>query len=127
MALRALIAEDDSDIRAMLKLSLGIEGIEVLTAGDGADAMAKLAVEKVDVLVLDVMMPVMNGYEVLERLRSADLDISRTPVIMVTAKADDEDIWQGWTAGVDSYITKPVDVDLLLEEITRVTSAGVAA
>lgn len=123
MGLKALIAEDDPNIRTMLALSLGFEGYEVISVGDGTSAIEAIDREPVDLVVLDVMMPGKNGYEVVEHIRrESNLD---TPVIMVTAKTGDEDLWEGWRAGVDSYITKPYDVELLLSEMERVTSTNV--
>ena len=122
MGLKALIAEDDPNIRSMLAMSLGFEGYEVISVGDGASAIEAIDREPIDLVLLDVMMPVKNGYEVVEHLRR-ESNLS-TPVIMVTAKAGDEDMWEGWRAGVDSYITKPYDVDLLISEMERVTTSA---
>lgn len=123
MGLKALIAEDDAGIRSMLEFSLQLEGYEVLTAADGREALDVLALQEVDVMLLDVMMPEMNGYEVVEKLRG-DIVSPRVPVIMVTAKAGDQDVWEGWRLGVDSYVTKPLDFDVLLAEMSRVTESA---
>jgi DNA-binding response OmpR family regulator len=120
MGLKALVVEDDADIRSMLEFSLQLEGYEVFTAVDGLAALDVLALEEIDVLLLDVMMPGMNGYEVVEKIRG-EITHRTVPVIMITAKVGDEDVWEGWRLGVDSYITKPLDFDLLLTEMTRVT------
>lgn len=125
MGLKALIAEDDPNIRTMLAMSLGFEGYDVISVGDGTSAIEAIDREPVDLVLLDVMMPGKSGYEVVEHIRR---DSSQhTPVILVTAKTGDEDLWEGWRAGIDSYITKPYDVELLLSEMERLTSIDVTA
>lgn len=119
MTLKALVAEDDPNIRSMLAMSLELEGYDVISVADGGSAIEILDEESVDVVLLDVMMPVKSGYEVVQHLRSSAA--AETPVIMVSAKTSDDDVWEGWRVGVDSYITKPYDVDLLVAEMDRVT------
>ena len=122
MTLKALVAEDDPNIRSMLALSLELEGYDVISVADGGSAIQVLDEKPVDVVLLDVMMPVKSGYEVVQHLRaSAAAD---TPVIMVTAKSSDDDVWEGWRVGIDSYVTKPYDVELLVAEMERVTAAA---
>ena len=121
MTLKALVAEDDPSIRSMLTTSLTLEGYDVIPVADGGSAIEVLENGAVDVVLLDVMMPVKSGYEVVRHLRSSDA--ATTPVIMVTAKSSDDDVWEGWRVGVDSYITKPYDVDVLVSEMERVTAA----
>ena len=122
MTLKALVAEDDPNIRSMLAMSLELEGYDVISVADGGSAIEILDGECVDVVLLDVMMPVKSGYEVVQHLRSSAA--AETPVIMVSAKTSDDDVWEGWRVGVDSYITKPYDVDLLVAEMERVTSTS---
>lgn len=122
MTLKALVAEDDPGIRAMLAMSLELEGYDVISVADGGAAIQILEEEPVDVVLLDVMMPVKSGYEVVRHLRESAA--ACTPVIMVSAKASDDDVWEGWRIGVDSYVTKPYDVDLLVAEMERVTGAS---
>lgn len=121
MQLKVLVVEDDLGIRELLEFSLSLEGYEVTGAGNGAEALELIRSRRPDVVLLDVMMPVLDGYEVLEQVR-ADAMVRATPVIILSAKAGDGDLWRGWNLGVDSYITKPLDVDVLLEEIERVTA-----
>ena len=114
---RVLVADDDPDIVDLLRLNLEAQGFQVEAAYDGDEA-ADLAVQTVpDLIVLDVMMPKKDGLEVLAYLktRSETRDI---PVVMLTAKASDSDVWNGWQAGADYYITKPFDLDELMRFIS---------
>lgn len=120
MPMQALVIDDDPAIKGMLDLSLGLEGIDVRFASDGASGLEMAMGDRPDVILLDIMMPVMNGLEVLMQLK----DNSKTagvPVILLTAKAAEDEIWTGWRAGADSYITKPFDIELLISEMLRVS------
>ncbi|MQB00694.1 MAG: response regulator [Actinobacteria bacterium] len=121
--LNVLVVDDDRDIGNMLSFSLTLEGFEVSVATDGMSALEAMKATRPDVILLDVMMPVLDGYGVIERMRGDEKD-SCIPVIMLSAKAGDDDIWKGWSCGADSYITKPLDIAMLLQEIERVTAAG---
>ena len=121
----ALVVDDDPDIRSMLALFLKLEGFEVSAASDGVSALEVLKSKRPDVILLDLMMPGLNGYEVMEHLRGED--VPHVPVIVLTAKTGDEDVWEGWCRGADSYITKPIDIELLYQEIGRVTAGRCAA
>lgn len=118
---RVLVVDDDPSIRDMLELSLTLEGFGVETADDGVSALQALQNTLPDVILLDIMMPFLNGYEVIERLRD-DAGGPVVPIIVLTAKARDEDIWEGWARGAESYLTKPFDIEVLLDEVARVTS-----
>lgn len=123
MPIQALVIDDDPAIKEMLDLSLGLEGIDVRFASDGASGLEMALGNYPDVILLDIMMPVMNGLEVLRHLK----DNSKTagvPVILLTAKAAEDEIWTGWRAGADSYITKPFDIELLISEMLRVSRVG---
>jgi DNA-binding response OmpR family regulator len=123
--MRVLVVDDDPSIRSMLEYALGFEGYEVVSAPDGASAIAHTRTHRPDAIVLDVMMPRMNGYDVAERLRS-DPEVGDVPIIMLTARTGDEDVLDGWRAGVDSYLTKPLDLTLLFTELHRVTADRMA-
>jgi DNA-binding response OmpR family regulator len=104
---RVLLIEDDAAIVAGLELNLSLEGYEVLTASDG-EAGYQLAVDQhPDLVVLDIMLPGMNGLEVLRRLRAIDADV---PVLILTARGDDADKVLGLTLGADDYISKPFNL-----------------
>ena len=98
-----LIADDDDKIRELLELYLTKEGFVVLQAADGAEAILKAQQLKPDLIVLDVMMPVMDGMEVCRQVRK----FSRVPVIMLTARMEDEDRIMGLELGADDYVSKP--------------------
>jgi len=113
---RVLVADDDPDILDLLTLNLECHGYQVHQASDGQQAR-DMAVELIpDLIVLDVMMPKLDGLEVLAELK-AHAETRDIPVVMLTAKASDSDVWQGWQAGADYYITKPFDLDELMRFI----------
>ena len=98
-----LIADDDPQIREILRVYLEKEGYSVEEAEDGAQAILKVQSEQPALLLLDIMMPVLDGIEVCKQVRK----ISKVPVIMITAKDDDDDRILGLDVGADDYITKP--------------------
>lgn len=101
-----LVADDDPDILDLVRYRLERAGYAVATASDGAEAV-RLAGELDPALaVLDVMMPLLNGFEVTRRLR-ANPDTARIPVILLTAKAQEEDVQEGFASGADDYLRKP--------------------
>lgn len=101
--LKILIADDDADLLDILAFSLHREGFEVVRARDGQEALAQVTAEQPDLVVLDVGMPQIDGFEVCRRLRKD----SSIPIIMLTAKGDDENIVLGLNLGADDYVTKP--------------------
>ncbi len=116
---KILVVDDERQIVKLVEINLKKHGYEVLCAYDGVEALEKVDSEKPDMIVLDVMMPRMNGFDVLKRLQ-ANPDTERIPVIMLTAKAQDADIFQGWQAGVSSYLTKPFNPRELLTFVERI-------
>ena len=111
---RVLLIEDDPSIVAGLELNLSLEGYEVLTAGDGESGY-RLALDKApDLIVLDIMLPGVNGLEVLRRLREVDADV---PVLILTARGDEADKVLGLTLGADDYISKPFNLGELRARI----------
>jgi CheY-like chemotaxis protein len=116
MAKRILVVDDDSDALALISLTLRRRGYDVATAPGGAEALEKIAQELPDLLLLDVMMPFMDGYEVYSHLR-ADPRTASLPVILLTAKAQIADRIEGIRKGVNDYITKPVHPDELVMRI----------
>lgn len=122
MSKKILIAEDEAHIRLLIEQSieeLEDEGVEILTASDGEGALATIRSEKPDLVLLDVMMPKMNGFEVCERLRQ-DPIAAGAHVIFLTAKGQEYDRARGEQAGADGYITKPFNPDELLATARRV-------
>ena len=101
-----LFADDDPGMRAIVLLNLQAEGFEVTAVEDGEDALREAARLLPDLIVLDVMMPGRDGFEVLRVLKSQP-ETTAIPVVMLTAKATDSDVWEGWKSGADYYMTKP--------------------
>jgi diguanylate cyclase (GGDEF)-like protein len=114
-----LVADDDEDIVRFVEVNLRLEGFEVVTATDGAEALRAAQDHVPDLILLDVMMPEMDGFEVTQRLR-ASTRTKHIPVIMLTAKSLSADKVVGLTAGADDYIIKPFDP---IELVARVKSA----
>ncbi len=100
---KVLLIDDDVDLTTLLKEYLSEEGFEVATAQDGRAAVAQATSNAIDIIVLDIMMPHMNGIDVLQRIRR----VSSVPVLMLTAKGDDADRIAGLNLGADDYVPKP--------------------
>jgi DNA-binding response OmpR family regulator len=113
---RVVVADDDPDILDILVFNLETAGYEVASAVDGAAALELVTTSVPDLVVLDIMMPKMDGLEVLAALK-AEPQTKEIPVVMLTAKSSDADLWSGWEAGADYYITKPFDLEELLRFI----------
>jgi DNA-binding response OmpR family regulator len=101
-----LTADDDPDIRELLAFRLERSGYTVLQAVDGEEALALALEHRPDLAVLDVMMPKMDGFEVVRRLRAEEAT-KGMPIIMLTARAQDSDVEEGFDAGADDYLRKP--------------------
>ncbi len=114
---RILVVEDDLSILTGVSMMLRQEGYEVLQAQDGAGGLAKAIDERPDLLVLDVMLPELNGYEVLKELRTRGRD---TPVVMLSARGREPDKILGLDLGADDYVVKPFGVNELLARIKAV-------
>jgi len=119
MPKKILVVDDERQIVKLVEINLHKAGYDVVQAYDGVEALEKVASEKPDMIVLDVMMPRMNGFDVLKRLQ-ADPATEHIPVIMLTAKAQDADIFAGWQSGVSSYLTKPFNPKELLTFVQRI-------
>jgi len=116
---RILVVDDERHIVRLVQVNLERAGYEILTAFDGIEALEKVKTESPDMVVLDVMMPRMDGFEVLKNLQ-ADPRFQNIPVIMLTVKAQDADIFKGWAPGVSSYLTKPFNPRELLVFVERI-------
>ena len=116
MTNRVLIADDDEDIRAYLEVTLRLDGFDVVQAGDGVEAVTLARTRSPDVIILDVMMPRLDGLQALHRLRG-DSRTSHIPVVLLTARAQRSDAIAGLDAGADDYVTKPFDAEELLARI----------
>ena len=116
MAISVLIVEDDRNIQELLQLYLEKEGYAVTVASDGGQGLSKFRSIKPDLVLLDVMMPVMDGWAVCKAIR-AD---SQTPIIMLTAKGETNDKVSGLKSGADDYVTKPFEMKELLARVEAV-------
>jgi CheY-like chemotaxis protein len=124
MGKRVLVVDDDRVIQQLLEVNLELEGYEVVaTAADGREALEKIAALKPDLVILDIMMPKMDGLEVCRRLR-ADPELAKIPVILLSARAQDMDIREGLEIGASAYLTKPFDPVELLEVVGRLAKGG---
>lgn len=119
MAARVLVVEDEPDIRDLLNLHLTREGFEVRTAGTGAQGLREVKTRHPDLIVLDLMLPELNGLEVCRRLRH-DPETASIPVIMLTAKGDEADRIVGLEIGADDYVTKPFSPKELVARVKAV-------
>ncbi len=113
---KLLVVDDDAHIRELVKIFLQNEGLEVIEAVDGVDALSKLASEKVDMVVMDIMMPNMDGWTLCEEIRSFNTDL---PILMLTAKGETSQKVRGFHLGTDDYLVKPFEP---AELIVRVKS-----
>jgi DNA-binding response OmpR family regulator len=109
-----LVADDDPDIRQYLAMALEMSDFEVTLASNGDEAERLARELSPAAMLLDVMMPDRDGFDVLTSLK-ADERTRDIPIIMVTAKASDEDTWTGWSSGAAYYVTKPFDLDSLID------------
>ena len=113
---RVLVVDDSAVIRTLITVNLELEGFEVVTAVDGQDALDKIHEVAPDVMTIDVVMPRLDGFDTVARLR-ADPRTSHLKIAMVTACAQESDIRKGRIVGVDAYVTKPFDPDTLVRTV----------
>jgi len=110
---RILLIEDDPSIREVTAIGLGAAGFEVTTAADGVDGLERFRADPYDLILLDVMLPRLDGYEVARQVRRT----STLPIVMLTARGDTMDVVVGLEAGADDYVRKPFDLPELIARI----------
>ena len=115
---KVLIVDDEPDIVTTLKFNLELENFECIEAYDGEEALSKAKNENPDLILLDVMLPKINGYKVSRLLKFDEL-YKNIPIIMLTARAQETDIKTGGETGADEYITKPFDMDKVVSVIKK--------
>ncbi len=115
---RILIADDEEDVVTALQFALEAEGYECLTAYDGNEAFTKAKKEKPDLIILDIMMPKMNGYQI-SRLLKFDKRYKDILILMLTARTQEKDQKLGEETGADLYVTKPFEIDGLVNTINH--------
>jgi len=113
---KVLVVDDEEYIQHILNFSFGAEGYDVVTAADGEEGIKKAKSEKPDIIVLDIMMPKMDGYEACKRLKT-DPNTKSIPVILLTAKGREVDRKLGSQAGADDYVVKPFSPGRLIERV----------
>ncbi len=123
---KILVVDDDIDTLRLVGLMLQRQGYQIAAANNGQQALAMAESEKPDLILLDLMMPDMDGYEVARRLR-ANPAISTIPIIMFTAKSQVDDKVSGFESGADDYLTKPTQPRELFAHIKAVLSRGIKA
>jgi len=116
---KILVVDDEPDVASLLTLLLKSQGYDVVAAGDGQEALEKARSEQPDLILLDVMLPKMDGYKVARMLKF-DENFSTIPIIMLTAKVQEKDKQIGLEMGADDYVTKPFDTAALLGKIKAV-------
>ena len=110
-----LVVDDEEDLLSLLEYNLEQEGFEVVLARDGVEAIEQTRKHEPDLIILDVMMPKMNGIEVCERLRK-DAHLRTIPIMMLTARTEEEDKVEGLDVGADIYLGKPVSVSVIVSQ-----------
>jgi DNA-binding response OmpR family regulator len=126
MLQRALVVDDEAAIARLVEINLKRAGYEVSIARDGVEALEKVRDQRPDIIICDVMMPRLDGIQVLRQLK-ADAATRDIPVIMLTAKSQHEDILNGWQSGTEMYLTKPFSPPELLMFVRRLTRPSTAA
>ena len=115
---KILVVEDEPSLQKLLEYQLKRIGHEIVVVADGKQALASVKTDRPDLVLLDVMLPVMGGFQVLQQLQE-DKDTSNIPVIMLSAKGQQHDIAAGIDKGVFDYITKPFNIPNLAERIEK--------
>jgi DNA-binding response OmpR family regulator len=113
LPVRILVADDDPDLLELLRLNLEAEGHTVKVATNGLEAFEMAVAARPDLLVLDVMMPGIDGLEVTRRLRERP-ETAQLPIVLLTARGSNPEILEGWQSGADYYVTKPFELEHLL-------------
>lgn len=119
MSKKIVLAEDEPQIARLIEFKLKKEGYSVTSKENGEEALKAIKEDKPDLILLDIMMPVMGGYEVLRRLKE-DENLKSVPVIMLTARAQEKDVVKGIDMGAEDYITKPFHPAELLARVKRI-------
>jgi two-component system OmpR family response regulator len=119
---RILIVEDDPDLRTILRIQLRSNGFEVREACNGSEGFQAVQDETPDLVILDLMMPVMDGFGFLKRVRS-NMALAEMPILILTASEDERNKLRGFQYQADSYMNKPYDLQALTDEVGRLLTA----
>lgn len=117
-----LVADDSSTVRKFVSFSLGAQGVEVVTAMDGMDALEKASqIPKLNLIIVDLNMPNMDGYEFIENIRKSDVH-SKVPIIILSSERSEESRKRGKEAGADAYVDKPFDAKQFQRQVSNFLS-----
>ena len=125
MPKKILIVDDEPNIVLSLEFLMSREGFEVRSAGDGEQALEMLAADRPDLMILDVMMPRKNGFEVCTEVR-ANPGLATLPILMLSAKGREAEMKKGLALGADAYITKPFSTHELVHQVNQLLERGTA-
>ncbi|MEN2994878.1 MAG: response regulator [Thermodesulfovibrio sp.] len=117
--MKILVVDDDKTTRKMISLILKSKGYEVVTAENGLEALQKIGLERINLILTDMNMPYMDGIEFIRQVR-ANPEISNIPIVMITTEADEEEKRKAFEAGVDDYLVKPTTAEQISESIKRI-------
>jgi DNA-binding response OmpR family regulator len=117
--MRVLVIDDDPGVRVLCKIAFRTDGDEIVEAASGREGLDLLATEAVDAVVLDVMLPTVNGFEILRRIRE-DARTSDLPVVLLSVRVGIQDQVDGWRAGADDYLTKPFSPSVLAAKVYEI-------
>lgn len=121
--MKVLIAEDEKDIRRLVVFTLERAGYEVIEAGDGREALRLATENQPNLILLDIMMPFLNGYEVCRKLRETS-ELKDTPIVLLSAKAQNYEIGEGLEAGATDYLIKPFIPRELAAKVKQILGEG---
>ena len=123
MTKRILVIDDQPDIRLMCRVNLALEGYDVLEAADGESGLSMVNEQHPDLVLLDIMMPGVDGWQVLESIKSNAATAS-VPVVLLTARVQREDEIRGWSSGASDYLSKPFNPSTLSAVVRRALDGG---
>ncbi len=123
--MRILVIDDDPGVRMLCKIAFRTRGDEIIEAASGREGLELLATEDVDAVVLDVMLPSVNGFEILRRIRE-DSGTSDLPVVLLSVRVGMQDKIDGWRAGADDYLTKPFSPSALAAKVYELCDVDAA-
>lgn len=117
--MKILVVDDDKTTRKMISLILKSKGYEVVTAENGIEALQKLGLERINLILTDMNMPYMDGIEFIKQVRATS-DISDIPIVMITTEADEDEKRRAFESGVDDYLVKPTNAEQISESIKKI-------
>lgn len=123
MAKLVLVVDDHPPTLKLIRKALEEQGIEAMTASNGAEGLLAVEQQRPDLIILDVIMPVMDGFQTLRVLRERN-DTSSIPVVILSIRGTDQDVLDGMTFGADMYITKPFQMEELMTAVRRILDVG---